>query len=41
MKIQNPETNQLPQGVEIDDIKQAIDSSGYPLQTKIAQKLHL
>lgn len=39
MKIQNPETNQLPQGVEIGDIKQAIDSSGYPLQTIIAQKL--
>ncbi|RAZ73460.1 hypothetical protein [Planococcus halotolerans] len=39
MKIQNPETNQLPQGIEINDIKLAVDSSGYPLQTIIAQKL--
>ncbi|GAB3807107.1 hypothetical protein [Virgibacillus kimchii] len=39
MYINNPATNQLPQGVKIDDIKQAIDSSGYPLQTIIAQKL--
>lgn len=39
MNIKNPETNQLPEGVKMDDIVQAIDSSGYPLQTIIAQKL--
>ena len=35
----NPTSNQLPQGIKVDELTEAIELSGYPLQGIVASKL--
>lgn len=37
--LNNPSTNRLGNGVEADDVLEAVSASGYPLQTVVASKL--